>query len=489
MKRLIWLRPKVIFTCTIILFLSAGSAALMAQLPDLPAVKINRWNNAGVTDGIPELPAVFTSDNAVTVVDKTDTGIQTAINSAKSQGKAWVYLPDGFYNLADQVDMTSDVSLVGESRAGVKVLIKFNNRAGFAMFKDQNCGIYRMTISGRFPKGDGTFYITPQNKWGCDTCNELPDVTNVSINMNNTDNCWVDDVNIYNSGRHPINISNDSYHNTIRNVDIKGAFNKGGGANGYLFIKGQDNLLTRSTVTEIRHISIQTSTSEYNVIYDKDFRQEVSFHAEDAGNNLIEFNRITLPADMPDRYYAIMGTWSIQHNMSLADNYLYRNDCIEENHGGARLYGGQFGPDAKVYAGPLDGKKEAIAAGRPYDHTTNFDAKYAAPAVGAIYLGDPLTSIEEGNLGAPSGSNSIRLYPNPARDVFYMKLDREVKEAEVKLYSASGRLVWTQNKMNSQNGEIACRLDPGIRKGIYFLVLEEGLTRVRYTSTLFISGL
>ncbi len=466
-----------ILSLTLIIWMASGSS-LMAQLPELPAAKIARWNGAGVIGGIPELPGQFTPSNSVTVTDKTSSGIQSAINTANSQGKTWVFLPDGEYNLSAQVNMTSGVSLVGESRTGVQVLIKFNTGHGFAMFKDRNCGIYRMTIIGRFPRGDGTFYTDPIHKWGCDTCNELPAVTNTSINMNNTDNAWVEDVNIWNSGRFPINISSDSYHNTIRNVDIRGAFNKGGGANGYLFIKGQDNLITRCTVTEIRHISIQTRTSEYNVIYDNDFRQEVSFHAEDAGNNLIEYNRITLPADMPARYYAIMGTWSIQHNTSLQDNYLFRNDCIEENHGGTRLYAGQFGTGAQVYAGPLDGKKEAIAAGRSYDHSSNFEAKFQAPASGYIYAGDGVTSIKDANPGfRTSVSGTLQVYPNPATSTFTVLLPNHLTNPRLRVFNLQGQEVYAANALQAQSNSIHFDLPASLEKGVYVLQLEDNLRR------------
>ncbi|REE01152.1 T9SS type A sorting domain-containing protein [Marinoscillum furvescens] len=408
---------------------------LSAQLSNIPSAKIDRWNDAGVAGGIPSLPGSFTSGNSVTVTTKTNAGIQAAIDAAASQGKSWVYLPDGWYNLTGQVNMTSGVSLVGQSKSGVKVLIKFNTGNAFSMYKDSNCGIYRMTISGRFPVGDGTYYVTPTNKWGCSTCNELPAVTNISIQINESNNCWVDNVAINNSGRHPINISNDSHHITIRNTDIKGAFNKGGGANGYFFIQGRDNLITECTVTQIRHISLQGPSSQYNVVYDNVFQQEVSFHAEDAGNNLIENNTITLPADMPTGYYAIMGTWSTQHNMSLADNYIYNNTCVENNHGGAVLYPGQDGAGAVVYAGPIDGKKEAVAAGRTYDHTANFEAEYNGPSGGAIYGGSGSRKAV-----AQKKELTMEVYPNPAGDRLMLS-GCCISKDQIKLFRTDGRQV------------------------------------------------
>ncbi|WP_185154455.1 DNRLRE domain-containing protein [Fulvivirga sp. M361] len=342
---------------------------------------------AGVNGGIPFVPDSFTSANAVHVTAFTSAGIQEAIDSAKSEGKNWVYLPNGTYDLTAAIKMTTGVSLVGESRSGTELLIKFNSGNAIAMFNDNNCGVYRMTLRGMFPVGDGTYHTTPINKWGCDTCNELPDVTNRSISISQSYNCWVDDVSIYNSGRHPLWISGNAYHNTIRNVRVKGAFNKGGGAMGYFMIGGRDNLVTECSVTEIRHITMQGTGSTFNVLNNNDFDQEISFHVEDSGYNLVEGNRVTLPADMPVGYYAIMGTWSVKHDMSLNDNYVYNNYFKENNHGGDTLFLGQYGANADVFAGPIDGKKEAQAAGRTYDHTQNFEAGYAAPPSGRVYMG------------------------------------------------------------------------------------------------------
>lgn len=52
-------------------------------------------------------------------------------------------------------------------------------------------------------------------------------------------------------------------HNTIRGTEIGGA----------------SNLITGCKVTHLRHISMQGERSKYNVVFDNDFRQEVSFHS------------------------------------------------------------------------------------------------------------------------------------------------------------------------------------------------------------------
>lgn len=464
-------------TCFLTLFLACWTTSpLLAQLPNLPNWKINRWNDAGVSGGIPSLPSSFTAGNSVTVTTKTNGGVQSAINTAKTQNKSWVYLPNGNYNFTGQVNMESGVSLVGQSRSGVKIYIKFNGGNGIAFYNDNNCGIYRMTINGRFPKPGGGFYVTPTNKWGCTSCNELPSVTNNSVRINSSNNCWIDNVTINNSGRHPIWLGGSALHNTVRNTYIKGAFNKGSGANGYFFIGGKDNLITQCGATQIRHISIQGTSAEFNVVYDNDFEQEVSFHSEDKGNNLIENNTITLPSDMPDRYYAIMGTWSTDHDMSLNDNYLNRNNCIENNHGGARLYGGQWWWNSgNVFKGPLDGKAEAVAANRTYDHTQNFNAGFSRPSGVYIYTGS--SSSRQARPTDDMLATEISVFPNPAQRLIHIQVPERMENVQIKLYDRLGREVFTQSGLKRQGTQLSCKLSAAIENGVYLVVAENETER------------
>ncbi len=477
-------QATLILSCLLLFF---ATTPLHAQLPNLPAWKINRWNDAGVNGGIPSIPSSFNSSNSVTVTTKTNAGIQSAIATAKSANKSWVYLPNGNYNFTGQVNMEPGISLVGQSRSGVKIYIKFNGGNGISFYNDNNCGIYRMTINGRFPKPGGGFYVSPTNKWGCSSCNELPAVTNNSVKINQSSNCWIDDVTINNSGRHPIVLGASANHNTVRNCYIKGAFNKGGGANGYFFIMGKDNLITQCGATQIRHISIQGTSAEFNVVYDNNFEQEVSFHAKDKGNNLIEKNTITLPSDMPDRYYAIMGTWSTDHDMSLNDNYLNRNNCIENNHGGARLYGGQWWwSSGKVFKGPLDGKKEAVAAGRSYDHTQNFDAGFSRPSGVFIYTSSSSSRLARPQVDASLAEQRIQVYPNPVARIVNLVLPREMERVEITLFDLLGKEIYSVQELDSQDANITFKLGSEVKSGVYILVAQDG--SATYTTRLWVDN-
>lgn len=304
--------------------------------------QIREWQKAGVRGGIP-----FLED--ITIVKTLNAGassnqINRAISDASKQNKlVGILLKNGTYTINEEIRMKSNVALIGESRNGVKCVIKINNKNGFRFDRVKNAGIYRLTIEG----GWGT----PKYKWnyGIPKNDELRNVDNISIKIVRSQDCWVDGVNIYNSGRDPIRVP--SNHITLRDLDVKGAHKKAGGAQGYFFIQGAYNLITGCKVTHLRHISLQGSNVEYNVVYDNDFRQEVSFHSGDLGNNLIENNRIILPSDMSPVsreelqpgdpreiatnkpvYFAIMGPWSTQHDNSKKPNYILNNSCEQRNH-------------------------------------------------------------------------------------------------------------------------------------------------------------
>ncbi|MEM9897241.1 MAG: hypothetical protein AAF789_12810, partial [Bacteroidota bacterium] len=361
-----------------------------SNLDDYP--QMERWGNAGVRGGIP-----FYSDFDVieTISAGTDEDIQEAIDlvaSKLSQGQlGLVFMFNGSYDLRSEVSMKSNVSLQGESREGVVCTINFQEKNGFHFKQGVSMsGISNMTIKGGWgqPKYDWNYSI-PEN-------DEMPNNENMSVKFTRSIDCWLDKVNIINSGRDPMRC--DATHTTFRDLFVDGAHRKAGGAQGYFFIQDGDNLITGCEMTRLRHISLQGGGVEYNVVYQNDFRQEVSFHTGDDGNNLIEDNIITLPEDMPPvdaggpfpevntnkpNYFAIMGPWSTQHTVSANPNFLFKNQCLQLNH--------DFGsstpwsdPDV-VYSGP-------IKIGRtPDDHINNFPVLSDTPPEGNTLY--PITGV------------------------------------------------------------------------------------------------
>ena len=322
--------------------------------------QMQRWANAGVEGGI---PFIDDFNKTATINPGTSSTINDAINqlfnTLANGEKGLITLKNGTYHIDASVIMKSNVSLTGESRDGVICSISMDGGDAFSFDNVQKCGIYQLTIRGSWsePKYDWNYGIDENREFLND---------NISVRLKNgTKNCWLDDVQIFNSARDPLRCPAD--HNTFRNLNVDGCKRKAGGAEGYFFIQGRDNLVTGCKITRLRHISLQGDNVEYNVVYDNDFVQEVSFHSGDNGNNLIEFNRITLPTDMPPIeagetgpypetengkpiYFAIMGPWSTQHTNSANPNYIFRNTCLQLNHN----YGSAtpWSDDSKVYFGP-----------------------------------------------------------------------------------------------------------------------------------------
>ncbi|MBI9057342.1 MAG: hypothetical protein JEZ01_06180 [Labilibaculum sp.] len=353
-----------------------------------PQMKI--WKTAGVRGGIPKIDKL--KIDLILESGSNSKEINTAINQLSSKGGGILFLKNGSYNIDRQVDLKSNVILLGESRKGVTCKIHkdidANNKGinenipgarddGNGAFKFgkgvHNSGIYRLTIEGGWgkPKYDWNVGSKAKN-------NELPDNENISVWFFEAYDCWIDDLDILNSADFPVRCIGE--HITMRNLFVDGVFNKCGGCHGYFFLLNDSkyNLVTACKITHLRHISIQGSGVEYNVVYDNDFEQELSFHTGDDGNNLIENNRIVLPEDMPNsgpNYFAIMGPWASFHHISSNPNFLYRNKCVERNHNNTT----PWSDESVVYHGPVEVK--------PKDHWTNFPElpESLVPVGGTLY--------------------------------------------------------------------------------------------------------
>ncbi|WP_185154454.1 Ig-like domain-containing protein [Fulvivirga sp. M361] len=381
------------------------------------------WAQAGVRGGIPFLNSFSTTKIIEAGTSADINAALTELNASLKDGEmGLLILRNGEYDLQSEVTMKSNVSILGETRDGVVCTINFLDGFGFH-FRDgvEKSGMYRLTIQGGWgePKYDWNYSI-PEN-------DEMPNNGNISVKFTRSTDCWLDKINIYNSGRDPMRC--DASHTTFRDLKVKGAHRKAGGAQGYFFIQDGDNLITGCEMTHLRHISLQGGGVEYNVVYDNDFYQEVSFHTGDDGNNLIEANRITLPEDMPPvesggpyletntnapNYFAIMGPWSIIHEVSANPNFLFNNRCLQLNHDfGSKT---PWSDPNKVYSGP-------IKIGRnPDDHINNFPVLADNAPVG-----NTLYAISGANPPAVSGLNKS------PKVQFLQPLDTEIRQGSIML--------------------------------------------------------
>jgi hypothetical protein len=331
------------------------------------------WQTAGVQGGIPfrdQWPILA-------VVEPTDTaGIMAVLASVESEaaslGGGTVLLKNGTYTIDNAILMPSNVQLVGESRHGVELLITMltetNPAEPYAIKFGQsfsvtveNSGLVNLTIRGAY----GT--PNPSNR-----TNAKPEFKVSSVQFLYSDNCWVDDVSIINSGDHPITAWRSS-HVTIRGCYLSGSWNKGAGGSGYFQVQSNHFLIVENHIRQLRHFALQKQYCEYNVVYRNFIEQDVNFHDDDNGNNLIEGNRIILPTTINDsRWHAVMGAWAPeQHSLSRNDNYVFNNKCIELNNGGLKSYSNS----GVVYLGP-----------RNFENVGNvFATSNAVPVAGTFY--------------------------------------------------------------------------------------------------------
>lgn len=304
------------------------------------------WKKAGREAGIPSLESQMSAINKTFGPENTIAEIITYLNGSDKYNKRNILLKNGEYIIDQSLRIYSQDILIGESKEGV--ILNLSDKGDISLYNGNNMGVRNLTIKGAWSK-------------------QAPDPTKMeetlpgkggykSINMSDTKDSYIDNVRIINSASHAIVISGNitnagkGGHNTIRDVEIDGAYNKAGGYQGYFHIGGAYNLVTGCKVTHIRHISFQDPTSAYNVFYKNDVAQEVSFHNNDGGNNLVEYNKITIPTTLGSAYCAIMGPWSDQHQVG-GKNFVYRNKCLELNRNNNTPWS-----DNELYVGPWEVK-------------------------------------------------------------------------------------------------------------------------------------
>lgn len=305
----------------------------MSKIDPKYANLIKEWITAGCTNGIPNVSSLnwevkeFEAGTPFTEIHKYT-------NNYSNTNKL-VILKNGEYTVSGNLKIANSIILMGESRDGVIIRLKKEAKNGINLYNAKGSGVCNLTIIGDWSKENPNHTLMEEI---------LPGMGGFrSINMDKSQNCFVDNVKILNSASHPIWITGS--YNTIRDVEIDGAYNKGGGCQGYFFVNGSYNLITGCKITHLRHISFQDPTAKYNVFYKNNIKQEFSFHNNDGGNNLVEHNKIIIPETLKN-YNAIMGPWSDQHKVG-GINFVYRNRCIEENRE-------DFTPwsDNELYIGP-----------------------------------------------------------------------------------------------------------------------------------------
>lgn len=143
----------------------------------------------------------------------------------------------------------------------------------------------------------------------------------VAVRLSGCRNCWLSNVEIKNSGQHPLMLESSSQI-TIDGVQIEGAYNKGDGS-GNLLISGSDHcLITGLQAGDINHISFtndpQGTPSRYNVIVNSRIAVDVRFRNPEGSHNLLQECVIEVPAwhNFPPISIGWNGTNNNEHSKS-----------------------------------------------------------------------------------------------------------------------------------------------------------------------------
>ena len=317
--------------------------------------KQRRWANAGVRGGIRN-PASRSRNVAAGANTAT---IQSQMNGLSNAGGGVLRFPAATFRITRTLRVPQNVVLEGRgigrtvlrdalatnNRGTEGTVLLFENLSGSA---HQVGGVRNMTLRGPL---DGT-----PNAISWTTAR--PNVRNTMVAFRRSEDLFLDRVSVINAGMTPFTAFGGAGHHTLRNCTFDGAWNKGIGGQGYVNIAAPDCLVFRCTIRNIRHFALQKQNAKYNVVFRNNIQQDVNFHDDDSGDNLIEKNTITISSQLANaggaRRFSVMGPWSRVHHASRRDNFVYANIIRGSNRrctDPARVYKGARGFEPNLNAG------------------------------------------------------------------------------------------------------------------------------------------
>ena len=271
--------------------------------PAWPAMR--EWAQAGVQGGIPHLPVVQEvasgSDQAT---------IQRAIDAAAEGGGGAVLLANGHYVLRETLHLRDGVVLRGGYLDSVKLEICMRDTfprfgadfypeiAGIHFFGIQDAGLEHVTVvfDESLPRPLDLRHLEPPFE---DNPRGVDDLFVQSVLIESSQGCWVEGCRVIDSGSTNIALVR-SQHCTVRQCEIVGGHNRGGGHSYFNISRSSHCLVAGCVVKDIRHLSIQNAEPEhpcrYNVVIDCDLEVDINYHNGDSGHNLVESCRITIPS-------------------------------------------------------------------------------------------------------------------------------------------------------------------------------------------------
>jgi len=297
---------------------------------------MNQWTKAGKQGGIPWY-GTMNANKKFELTPSQDSQIFDRVNDLRNMKGGTLVLKQGnFGTYKQRIRTYNDTIILGKkgSTASSSSHLVFDHRATdsagsvcLLSYNSQRTGFsnFWLTYKARNGKLPSPFSMV-NDPFGQ---NDLH-VTGISIGGGNGRDSFIQRCYIENAGDHPISLS--AKHTTVRECNIKGAYNKGGGAEGYFAVYGGNHLISGNSIEHIRHFTLQGGNSRHNVVIRNTLRQDISFHTGDGGENLIEANSAKLHSGMPAAWRPMLTVWSYQHVDVGPRNYVYHNTFRENNN-------------------------------------------------------------------------------------------------------------------------------------------------------------
>ncbi|QOV91797.1 right-handed parallel beta-helix repeat-containing protein [Humisphaera borealis] len=277
--------------------------------PNYPDMK--EWASAGVRGGIPlrdTLKVVKTikpGDDLQAAIDAAAKEFAASADPKKPEADkpVVVLLSTGTHSIRKAIELRSGVVLRGQNKelAVIENTLRSTklSPAAFTVRADKVrlAGIEDLTLRHEEVARLGLAVYAERVAGPKNNPNGVKDLHVGGVEIEDSEDCWLDNVNILHSGSHPLDAAGRRI--TVRDVLIDGAFNKGeegspaGSGNVYFSVTG--GLFYNNTVKNTRHCLVIRDTlsggdCKFNVMLDCNFQGDVNYHGnrKDSGRNLFE---------------------------------------------------------------------------------------------------------------------------------------------------------------------------------------------------------
>lgn len=441
----------------------------VSGLGDFEAKRI-RWSEAGVIGGIRTTGSALRQVMPLSDTDLNATpAIQAAIDLVAADGGGVVQLAEGIYTVRTTINMKIGVSLIGEASAGANAtILKIEVGAERVIWfpeldqtNNQTAGLKNLKLEGTKGVPDPALMENVKTEYSA-----------IVVEITRSNNCYMDNIVITNAGGSPVSTWSGGHH-SFRDININGCWNKGGGGSCYFGMQSPDCLVYSSSFEGIRHFALQRQHCQYNVVYDNDINIDVNFHNADIGNNLIEANRIKLPAYLGDlskaggRRYVVMGPWSTSHapTVSGVENYVYNNTVENFAFAGTprcnendKIYSGAdvYEPETGANANP------PLPSGNPFLKST------------VIGSGNLIYATIDPALSIPKVENieeiSFSVFPTVLKSIDNLEvlISSNISKTSMQIIDLSGKVV-LKTTLSSGNNSISINY---LKTGIYIVSLD-----------------